>query len=174
MQTFVFLCNLDLMGNQTWPQSWFYVARKQANSRSTTKCAGPTRYFSMPPLLSVLTVSLFLLLWPPPCERLLVSGSPQASGGEAQLAGGGAAVWRRGHPSISPSLSLQRWRRWRGPTSQAGSVVVFSGDGGLPGLLGPLTFPERRPWSLQWLSGPRRGGSHSARRGGGAGGSPTR
>ena len=24
-------------------------------------------------------------------------------------------------------------------------AVVFSGDGGLPGLLGPLTFPERRP-----------------------------
>jgi len=24
-------------------------------------------------------------------------------------------------------------------------AVVFSGDGGLPGLPGPLTFPERRP-----------------------------
>jgi len=123
----------------------FTVARKQANSRSTTKCAGPTRYFSMPPLLSH---SLFL--FPPSLTSPMraVSGL-WISPGERRR--GPAGWWRSGRLATGTSIHLSlplspAMEALTGaPPPRLVLAVVFSGDGGLPGLPGPLTFPERRP-----------------------------
>ena len=123
----------------------FTVARKQANSRSTTKCAGPTRYFSMPPLLSH---SLFLF---PPS---LTSPMRAASGlwiSPGERSRGPAGWWRSGHLATGTSIHLSlplspAMEALTGaPPPRLVRAVVFSGDGGLPGLPGPLTSPERCP-----------------------------
>ena len=128
-----------------WPRNLdFTLARKQANSRSTTMCAGPR---DISPCLLSFPIHCFssLLLWPPHASGFWSLDLPRRAAERpswlvAERPSGDGDL----HPSLPPSLSSDGGADG-GPTSQAGGAVVFSGDGGLPGLPGPLTFPERRP-----------------------------
>jgi len=64
---------------------------------------------------------------------------------------GPAGWWRSGRLAMGTSIHLSiplspAMEALTGaPPPRLVRAVVFSGDGGLPGLPGPLTFPERRP-----------------------------
>ena len=111
--------------------------------------------------LNLFSLSLFLLQISTagdsagaPRPRASCAATPSASRGS------GVAVRQRGrsgsgdplslplclflHPSLR-SLSLQWWRRWRGPASLADDAMAFSGDDGRPALLGAPARPVLPP-----------------------------
>ena len=89
-----------------------------------------------------------------PRPRASCAVTPSASWGERRGCPTTGKV-RQWGPSISPlclflhpslrSLSLQWWRRWRGPASLADDAMAFSGDDGRPALLGAPARPVLPP-----------------------------